>query len=282
MLRGFPTVGDMLCWQRASSRCICRLPAPGLRGSASRRACLTHASGPLTGLLLAIAHVWRATRAGRADVGGDCTHGLPPGMPVPATFLTYAYWRSPFSYMERCQARYGKRFTHKMTSFPRLVFLSDPAEVKAMLDGAGRGAASGRGWREDSADRRPALIHAAGCARASERAQSGASGVAEAHDREREQLGYRHRATHRLVMAARRAPAVASASACAGAERHPATHLRRGRGTVRGSAFEPDGHDPEDVGRHGERCVSDADPATRSRACGLETLFERPLAKRTP
>jgi cytochrome P450 len=93
---------------------------------------LTRASGPLTRLLLAIAHVWRGTRARRADVGGFA-HGLPPGMPAPATFLTYAYWRSPFSYMERCQARYGKRFTHKMTSFPRLVFLSDPAEVKAML-----------------------------------------------------------------------------------------------------------------------------------------------------
>lgn len=111
------------------------LSAPGARAPRVREQTrvLTHASGPLTGLLLAVAHVWRATRAGRADVGGDCAHGLPPGMPVPATFLTYAYWRSPFSYMERCQARYGKRFTHKMTSFPRLVFLSDPGEVKAML-----------------------------------------------------------------------------------------------------------------------------------------------------
>jgi cytochrome P450 len=110
------------------------LSTPGVKAPRIREKTriLTHASGPLTKLLLAIARVWRATRA-RGASSSNAPNGLPPGMPLPTTILTYVYWRSPFSYMERCQARYGKRFTHRMTSFPQLVFLSDPAEVKAML-----------------------------------------------------------------------------------------------------------------------------------------------------
>ncbi len=42
---------------------------------------LTHASGPLTKLLLVVAHVWRATRA-REVSSSDAPNGLPPGMPV--------------------------------------------------------------------------------------------------------------------------------------------------------------------------------------------------------
>jgi cytochrome P450 len=103
--------------------------APSIR---EKTRVLAHASGPLTKLLLVIAHVWRATRARKIDAGGS-RDGLPSGMPLPTTILTYVYWRSPFSYMERCQSRYGRRFTHRMTSFPRLVFLSNPTDVKAML-----------------------------------------------------------------------------------------------------------------------------------------------------
>ncbi len=110
------------------------LSTPGMGSPKTRETTrtLVDASGPLTRLLLVVARVWRATRS--RDVHSvDFCHGLPPGMPLPTPVLTYAYWRSPFSYMERCKDRYGKRFTHRMTSFPRLVFLSDPAEVKAML-----------------------------------------------------------------------------------------------------------------------------------------------------
>jgi cytochrome P450 len=110
------------------------LSTPGVKAPSIREKtrALTDASGHLTKLLLAIAYMWRATRAG--EVGSDsASNGLPPGMPIPTTILTYMYWRWPLSCMEQCQARYGKRFTHRMTSFPRLVFLSDPTEVKAML-----------------------------------------------------------------------------------------------------------------------------------------------------
>jgi cytochrome P450 len=110
------------------------LSTPGV-GAPSIRAqtrALADASGPLTKLLLVIGHAWRAMRASSAG-DGDARNGLPPGMPFPTAILTYVYWRSPFLYMERCQNRYGRRFTHRMTSFPRLVFLSDPTEVKTML-----------------------------------------------------------------------------------------------------------------------------------------------------
>jgi cytochrome P450 len=105
------------------------LSTPGVEVSRNRAnvRALARASGPLTSLMLAIAWVWRATRAQKI------CKDLPPGMPLPTAVLTYMYWRSPFSYMERCRDHYGKRFTHRMTSFPRLVFLSDPMEVKAML-----------------------------------------------------------------------------------------------------------------------------------------------------
>ena len=93
---------------------------------------LARASGSLTRLLLPVARMWRRTRA-RWSTPGDLPGNLPPGPPLPATLLTFSYWRSPFTYMKRCQARYGRVFTHRMTSFPDLVFLSDPTEVKAML-----------------------------------------------------------------------------------------------------------------------------------------------------
>jgi cytochrome P450 len=52
---------------------------------------------------------------------------------LPAIAQTYVFWRWPFAYLEQCRARYGNRFTSKMVSFPPLVFLSDPAEIKTML-----------------------------------------------------------------------------------------------------------------------------------------------------
>jgi cytochrome P450 len=93
---------------------------------------LAQASGSLTKTLLPLARVWRVTRARFATRTADVDRSL-PGPPLPTLSLTYVYWRWPYAYMERCQARYGKVFVHKMTSFPRLVFLSDRLDVKAML-----------------------------------------------------------------------------------------------------------------------------------------------------
>ena len=110
------------------------LSVDGVSRSNTREATrmLARSGGPLTRLLLPIAHMWRATRRQRSGFT-VARSAFPPSVPLPAATLTYLYWRWPFAYMKWCEARYGKRFTHRMTSFPRLVFLSDPAEVKAML-----------------------------------------------------------------------------------------------------------------------------------------------------
>lgn len=93
---------------------------------------LAAASGPLTETLLLLARMWRYTRVRLPLVTAAGERRL-PGLPLPAPLLTYIYWRWPFAYMKCCQAAYGKVFEHRMTSFPRLVFLSDHTEVKAVL-----------------------------------------------------------------------------------------------------------------------------------------------------
>lgn len=93
---------------------------------------LARAGGTLTRLLLPIAHVWRVAKAQRIE-SRNTVNGLPPSLPLPAVIQTYLMWRSPFTYMERCRRHYGNRFTFRMTNFPRLVFLSDPAEIRAMV-----------------------------------------------------------------------------------------------------------------------------------------------------
>jgi cytochrome P450 len=93
---------------------------------------LAQAGGAVTRLLLPIAHIWRSTRA-RLSTLGDRGCNLPPALPLPTSILTYAYWRWPLTYMKLCQARYGECFTHRMTNFPLLVFLSNSADVKEML-----------------------------------------------------------------------------------------------------------------------------------------------------
>ncbi len=93
---------------------------------------LARSGGSLTRLLLLFARVWRATRTQRIQAD-DSSSDPPPGMPLPSILQTYLMWRSPFACLDRCRRRYGRCFTVKMMSFPRLVFLCDPADVKTML-----------------------------------------------------------------------------------------------------------------------------------------------------
>ncbi len=93
---------------------------------------LARAGGTLTRLLLGIARVWRATRTRRVQAG-DTGEDSPSGMPLPASLQTCLMWRWPLRCLQRCSRRHGRCFKVRMTSFPQLVFLCDPADVRAML-----------------------------------------------------------------------------------------------------------------------------------------------------
>jgi cytochrome P450 len=58
---------------------------------------------------------------------------LPPTMPIPSLLQTVACQRWFFSYVERCRARYGSRFTVYPMDMPPLVFLCDPGDVQEMI-----------------------------------------------------------------------------------------------------------------------------------------------------
>src|ERR1035441_1642172 len=58
---------------------------------------------------------------------------LPPGPHLPRAVQTCLFWRWPFEYLEQSSHRHGSRFTLRPTSRPPPVFLSDPADIKAMF-----------------------------------------------------------------------------------------------------------------------------------------------------
>jgi cytochrome P450 len=62
-----------------------------------------------------------------------CT--LPPGPPPLRSAQTVLIWSSPLAFLERCRNRYGSRFTIRIMSHPPLVFLCDPADIRALLSG---------------------------------------------------------------------------------------------------------------------------------------------------
>jgi cytochrome P450 len=58
---------------------------------------------------------------------------LPPGPPYPSLIQGIGLWTRPLAYLERCRARYGKRFTVRFPAAPPFVILSDPEEVKEVF-----------------------------------------------------------------------------------------------------------------------------------------------------
>jgi cytochrome P450 len=58
---------------------------------------------------------------------------LPPGPRAPSLLQTIGWWSRPTAYLERCRARYGKRFTIRMLGQAPFVILSDPEEIKQMF-----------------------------------------------------------------------------------------------------------------------------------------------------
>jgi cytochrome P450 len=58
---------------------------------------------------------------------------LPPAAPLPALLQTLACRLRPLEYLEWCRARIGPRFTVNAVDMPPLVFLADPADIRAVM-----------------------------------------------------------------------------------------------------------------------------------------------------
>ncbi len=58
---------------------------------------------------------------------------LPPTMPIPSILQTLACRQRFFTFLERCRARYGNRFTVYPMDMPPLVFLCDPDDIQEMI-----------------------------------------------------------------------------------------------------------------------------------------------------
>jgi cytochrome P450 len=62
--------------------------------------------------------------------------GLPPGPSYPSLIQSIGFWTRPLGFLERCRARYGKRFTIRLPLAPPFVMISDPGEVKQVFTAA--------------------------------------------------------------------------------------------------------------------------------------------------
>jgi cytochrome P450 len=58
---------------------------------------------------------------------------LPPGPPMPSLLQTIGWWARPTAILERCRARYGGRFTVRLTGQSPFVVISDPDEIKQVF-----------------------------------------------------------------------------------------------------------------------------------------------------
>jgi cytochrome P450 len=58
---------------------------------------------------------------------------LPPGPRLPRTVQTVAWWTRTVPFLERCRARYGKRFTIRLVQSPPFVHHSEPEHIRAIF-----------------------------------------------------------------------------------------------------------------------------------------------------
>ncbi len=58
---------------------------------------------------------------------------LPPGPRMPALLQTLGTWSRPTAFLDRCRARYGHRFTIRITGQPPAVMISDPDEIRELF-----------------------------------------------------------------------------------------------------------------------------------------------------
>lgn len=58
---------------------------------------------------------------------------LPPGPRMPSAMQTLGWWTRPIAFLERCRARWGRRFTIRLMGQGPFVMLSDPDDVKVLF-----------------------------------------------------------------------------------------------------------------------------------------------------
>jgi cytochrome P450 len=58
---------------------------------------------------------------------------LPPGPRLPRAVQSLGWWSRPIAFLERCGARYGRRFTLRLLGTPPFVMLSDPGDVREVF-----------------------------------------------------------------------------------------------------------------------------------------------------
>jgi cytochrome P450 len=61
------------------------------------------------------------------------TSQLPPGPRLPSALQTIGWWSRPTAFLERCRARYGGRFTVRLTGQSPFVVFSDPEDIKQIF-----------------------------------------------------------------------------------------------------------------------------------------------------
>ncbi len=58
---------------------------------------------------------------------------LPPGPALPRSLQTIAWWNRTVPFLERCRARYGKRFTVRLLQSPPFIYHSEPDHLREIF-----------------------------------------------------------------------------------------------------------------------------------------------------
>jgi hypothetical protein len=58
---------------------------------------------------------------------------LPPGPKAPLAWQSLGWWTRPVPFVERCRAKYGKRFTVRLAGTPPMVNISEPDQIKEAM-----------------------------------------------------------------------------------------------------------------------------------------------------
>jgi cytochrome P450 len=73
--------------------------------------------------------------------------GLPPSPPLPSAMQTYAFWRDPHRYLRWCRRECGQTFTMRPLGKPPLVFMSNAADIQAIVSASPHVLRPGEGGR---------------------------------------------------------------------------------------------------------------------------------------